>query len=130
MNLESKIEAVLFFKGEPLSRKRLSEILSSSAKASEGQGKISEAARYPDIAEEARWEGGVGLSLHVLSDGQLEEALLLKSSGFNLLDEAALALVRSQAPFPAFPPQIQDKDLCSIDHPFVKYQCLRIIAFS
>ena len=41
MNLESKIEAILFWKGEPMSRKKLAEILSSSAKASEGQGKLS-----------------------------------------------------------------------------------------
>ena len=39
-NLESKIEAILFFKGEPVSRKKLSEILSSFAKASDGQGKF------------------------------------------------------------------------------------------
>ena len=41
MTLESKIEAILFWKGEPMSRKKLAEILSSSAKASEGQGKLS-----------------------------------------------------------------------------------------
>ena len=40
INLESKIEAILFFKGEPVSRKKLSEILSSSVKASDGQGRI------------------------------------------------------------------------------------------
>jgi len=40
MNLESKIEAILFFKGEPMSLKKISEILSSSAKASDGQGKF------------------------------------------------------------------------------------------
>ena len=27
MNLESKIEAILFWKGEPMSRKRLAEVL-------------------------------------------------------------------------------------------------------
>jgi len=40
MQLEQQIEAILFFKGEPVSRKKLSDILFSSAKASEGQGKI------------------------------------------------------------------------------------------
>ncbi|KKS50185.1 hypothetical protein A2443_01880 [Candidatus Nomurabacteria bacterium RIFOXYC2_FULL_43_16] len=39
-NLQNKIEAILFWKGEPMSRKRLAEILSSSAKASDGQGRI------------------------------------------------------------------------------------------
>src|SRR3989344_1993897 len=43
MTLEAKIETILFFKGEPLSRKRLVDILSFSAKASEGQGKLSAA---------------------------------------------------------------------------------------
>ena len=38
MNLELKIEAILFWKGEPMSRKKLREILFSSAGASDGQG--------------------------------------------------------------------------------------------
>jgi segregation and condensation protein B len=40
MNLEQKIEAILFFKGEPVSLKKLADILSSSAKASDGHGKF------------------------------------------------------------------------------------------
>lgn len=40
MEIETKIEAILFWKGEPVSRKKLSEILSSSAKDSDGQGKV------------------------------------------------------------------------------------------
>ena len=40
MNLESKIEAILFWKGEPMSRKKIAEVLSSFAKASDGQGKL------------------------------------------------------------------------------------------
>ncbi|MEX2028899.1 MAG: SMC-Scp complex subunit ScpB [Candidatus Paceibacterota bacterium] len=40
MELEKKIEAILFWKGEPMSRKKLADILSSYAKASDGQGKF------------------------------------------------------------------------------------------
>ena len=40
MQLEKKIEAILFWRGEPISRKKLGEILSSYAKASDGQGKF------------------------------------------------------------------------------------------
>ena len=40
INLETKIEAILFWKGESISRKKLGDILSSSAKASDGQGKF------------------------------------------------------------------------------------------
>ncbi|MEK9181884.1 MAG: SMC-Scp complex subunit ScpB [Patescibacteria group bacterium] len=40
MEIEKKIEAILFWKGEPISRKKLAEIFSSSAKASDGQGKF------------------------------------------------------------------------------------------
>ena len=43
MDIEKKIEAILFFRGEPVSRKRLQEILSASAKASDGQGKLGQA---------------------------------------------------------------------------------------
>ena len=73
--------------------------------------KISEAASYPAIAEESRWEGEVRLSLHVLGDGNLDDVLLIKPSGINLLDETAMALVKNQAPYPAFPAEIKEKDL-------------------
>jgi len=75
------------------------------------QKKISQAAVYPKIAEESRWEGEVRLSLHVLSDGNLDDVLLIKPSGINLLDETAMALVKNQTPFPAFPAEIKEKDL-------------------
>jgi pilus assembly protein CpaC len=75
------------------------------------QKKISQAAVYPKIAEESRWEGEVRLSLHVLGDGNLDDVLLIKPSGINLLDETAIALVKNQAPFPAFPAEIKEKDL-------------------
>ena len=43
MNLESKIEAILFFKGEPVSRKKLSEILSAGqVEINEGIEKLKE----------------------------------------------------------------------------------------
>jgi len=41
MNLESKIEAILFWKGEPMSRKRLAEILSTQGGSASG-GKVTE----------------------------------------------------------------------------------------
>lgn len=40
MNLEQKLEAILFWKGEPISFKKLEDIFSSSSKASEGQEKV------------------------------------------------------------------------------------------
>ena len=43
MNLENKIEAVLFWKGEPLSRKRLAEILKvGELEINEAIGKLKE----------------------------------------------------------------------------------------
>ena len=42
MQIEQKIEAILFFKGEPVSRKKLSEILSAQAGLSLGQIEINE----------------------------------------------------------------------------------------
>ena len=43
MNLESKIEAILFWKGEPISRKRLGEILKvGQSEINEGIEKLKE----------------------------------------------------------------------------------------
>lgn len=42
MNLESKIEAILFWKGEPISRKKLSEILSAQASLKVTESEVDE----------------------------------------------------------------------------------------
>ncbi len=66
---------------------------------------------YPVEAQESQQEGAVEIDLWILSNGKLEEAIIKQSSGFRALDEAALAAVREQAPYPSFPSQITQQEL-------------------
>jgi periplasmic protein TonB len=56
---------------------------------------------YPRAARRARLEGTAEIWLLLDDQGQLHDHRLLASSGHRLLDEAALALVRRAAPYPA-----------------------------
>jgi len=47
--------------------------------------------RYPSRALRHRWQGETLLLLQINSDGYMREVTLLKSSGYSVLDEAALA---------------------------------------
>ncbi len=49
---------------------------------------------YPAIARENGWQGHVLLRAHILADGRLDNLSVAKSSGYDILDESALAAVR------------------------------------
>ena len=66
--------------------------------------KIEESKRYPRWAIDAGLEGKVVLRFTILRDGALgRELQLVKSSGTELLDNAAITAVKDAAPFPALP---------------------------
>jgi len=75
------------------------------------QTRIVSAAYYPPDARELSWEGTVNLSLLILNDGELKEANISQSSGYKILDEAAVDAVIRQAPFPSFPSQVELQEL-------------------
>jgi len=56
---------------------------------------------YPRAAREAGWEGTVVLQILVLPDGTAGNVMLHKTSGYSILDEAALAAVRGWRFVPA-----------------------------
>lgn len=56
---------------------------------------------YPRTAREAGWEGTVVLQILVLPDGTAGNVTLHKTSGYSILDEAALSAVRRWRFFPA-----------------------------
>ena len=56
---------------------------------------------YPRAAREAGWEGTVVLQVLVLSDGTAGNVALHKTSGYSILDEAALAAVKGWQFIPA-----------------------------
>lgn len=49
---------------------------------------------YPPLARRRGWEGEVWLEIAVSANGESDEPVLLRSSGYQLLDQSALAVAR------------------------------------
>lgn len=64
---------------------------------------------YPDIARQQKIYGKLQLSVSIKADGRLEDIEITRSSGFKILDAAALATVRRAAPYSPFPADIRKK---------------------
>jgi len=58
---------------------------------------------YPRRAQRREIEGIVRVEIVLAASGALRTVRLVASSGSDILDEAALSLVRRVAPFPAVP---------------------------
>lgn len=58
---------------------------------------------YPDVAAREGQAGRLFVKFVILKDGQLEEVMLVKSSGYPMLDDAALSAIRLAAPYYPFP---------------------------
>ncbi|PWC17514.1 energy transducer TonB [Brenneria roseae subsp. roseae] len=59
------------------------------------------APRYPALALKRKWQGTVQLRVRVLTNGRPNEILIARSSGRDLLDQAAVAAVRQWTFVPA-----------------------------
>jgi protein TonB len=55
---------------------------------------------YPRLAQRRNWQGEVRLGLRVEANGRLSHIRVIKSSGFAILDEAALASLRQVTTIP------------------------------
>ena len=62
---------------------------------------------YPDAARRRHLHGDVVLSVTLGSDGQVRDVSVHTSSGYRVLDDAAMRIVHLAAPFPPIP---QEKD--------------------
>ena len=70
---------------------------------------------YPEQARRRNLEGSLVLSVDVLPDGSIERVQILRPSGHELLDEAAVRIVRLSAPFAELPPDIRaETDILTI----------------
>ena len=56
---------------------------------------------YPRAAKERGWEGTVTLKVHILADGDIGEVIVTNSSGHDMLDEAAVDMVKEGHATPA-----------------------------
>jgi TonB family protein len=64
--------------------------------------RIKAAKKYPPSAVRRRIQGNTVVTFRLAPDGRLLFNHLQKSSGYDMLDQAALAAVRDAAPFPSF----------------------------
>jgi len=62
---------------------------------------------YPQRARRQNLAGGLVLSVDVLEDGSVGRIRVLRSSGHDVLDEAAVRIVRLSAPFAPLPEEIR-----------------------
>jgi protein TonB len=70
---------------------------------------------YPQEARRQQLHGTLVLTVAVRADGSLESVVLNRSSGSDVLDQAALRIVELAAPFAALPPEItKDTDILEI----------------
>lgn len=73
--------------------------------------KIAFARRYPRIAIRNAWEGQVNLGIRVLSDGQLTDIHIINSSGYQVLDNAALNSITLVANLPEARPWLAGQSI-------------------
>ncbi len=70
---------------------------------------------YPEQARRQGLDGSLVLSVDVLADGSIERVQVLRSSGHDLLDEAAVRIVRLGAPYAPLPDDIRaETDILTI----------------
>ncbi len=67
--------------------------------------------RYPLMARRGGMEGVVELDFTIARDGRLVDVLVKQSSGYEVLDQAALRAVRSVGTFPSLPDRVTDSEL-------------------
>lgn len=79
--------------------------------------KIEKAKRYPREARRRGWEGKVVLSFQINRKGEVANVRLIQSSGYDTLDEEALAMLRRVSPFS--PPPLTDDDKLEVEIPLL-----------
>jgi protein TonB len=61
---------------------------------------------YPEEARRDRLYGSLRMLVTIAADGALMDVKILESSGYKVLDDAALRIVKMSAPFAPIPPQM------------------------
>lgn len=63
---------------------------------------------YPEEARRRKLYGSLRLLVAVLPNGALKEVAILESSGYNVLDDSAVRIVKLAAPFAPFPRELRE----------------------
>lgn len=67
--------------------------------------------KYPTAAQAAGIEGRTSVRMVILKDGRLGKVEIVRSSGYEILDKAALQSVREAAPFPPIPEKTRREEI-------------------
>ncbi|MFQ5466069.1 MAG: energy transducer TonB, partial [Thermodesulfobacteriota bacterium] len=59
--------------------------------------------RYPEMAVANGWQGILSIDFSINRDGSLGDVVVKKSSGYPVLDDAAVTALRLAGPYPPFP---------------------------
>ncbi len=90
---------------------RYASYLAAWARKVENIGNIN----YPQAAKEQHLYGNLILHVALRADGSVEQIRIVRSSGYDLLDQAAIRIVELGAPYAPFPPDIAaETDLLDI----------------
>lgn len=103
--LSSMIESMTLSTAEPAPQDALSPYLK------EVRQKIESVKKYPSAARKFEIEGTVYVQFTILSDGNVEEVEVARSSGYETLDKAAVLAIKDAAPFSSFPKAIRRESL-------------------
>lgn len=68
---------------------------------------------YPAAAR-GKLYGTLVITVEIRADGNIDSITVDRSSGKKILDDAALRIIRQSAPFPPFPPSLNDTDIIGI----------------
>jgi protein TonB len=66
---------------------------------------------YPRLARMRNWQGTTQLKLRIGPDGRLHDVSVGSSSGFELLDAAAIKMVQESLPLPELPEALRGREL-------------------
>jgi len=65
---------------------------------------------YPRLALNRRWQGTAELKLQVAADGNIKALSVAHSSGFEILDDQAMKMVKDSMPLPSLPDALRGRE--------------------
>ena len=71
--------------------------------------KIASAKIYPELARKKNQQGKATLSLKLGKDGNILNVSVGNSSGYKILDQAAIDAIKDAAPYPIIPDKLNKK---------------------
>jgi TonB family protein len=66
---------------------------------------------YPDFARKRGYQGKILVAFKINRDGKISNLSVSKSSGYKILDEAALDAVKEAGPYPPIPEELKENSL-------------------